>query len=138
MSDKQSLWLEVLGGFLLIALFTASGCSPSLKEIDVGMSDNGSQVHLEVGQLLVVTLESNPTTGFRWEVAELDEGILKQTGEAEFVPESEEPIPGMGGIEIFRFEAAAQGEVMLKMVYLRPWEEGVEPLEVFSISVVVK
>jgi len=110
MSDKQSLWLEVLGGFLLIALFTASGCSPSLKEIDVGMSDNGSQVQLEVGQILVVTLESNPTTGFQWAVAELDEGILKQTGEAEFVPESEEPIPGIE----------------------------VEPLEVFSISVVVK
>lgn len=138
MSDKQSLRLEVLGGFLLILIISASGCSPSLKEIDVGMSDNGSQVQLEVGQILVVTLESNPTTGFLWEVAELDEGILNQTGEAEFVPESKEPIPGMGGVEIFRFEAAAQGEVTLKLVYRRPWEEGVEPLEVFSISVVVR
>ena len=44
----------------------------------------------------------------------------------------------MGGVEIFRFEAAAQGEATLELVYRRPWEEGVEPFEVFSISAVVR
>jgi len=39
---------------------------------------------MEVGQVLVITLASNPTTGCRWEAVELDEPILQQMGEPEF------------------------------------------------------
>ena len=103
------------------------------------MDDAGSQVELEVGQIIIVTLESNPTTGYWWEQAENQESILEQMGEVEFKPsETGEPqLVGAGGWEIFRFKAISAGQMTLQLVYHRSWEEGVEPLKTFSLQVVV-
>jgi inhibitor of cysteine peptidase len=109
------------------------------EEVNVDEDDADSQVKLEQGQVLVVTLDSNPTTGYLWEVVENQESILEQIGESEFKPsdESEPPMAGAGGCEIFRFKAVSAGQTTLQLVYRRPWEEGVEPINTFSIDVVV-
>ncbi len=109
------------------------------EEVNVNEEDDGSQIELEQDQILVVTLESNPTTGYRWEQAETQESILEQMGEAEFKPSEtgEPPLVGAGGWEIFRFKAISAGRMTLQLVYHRPWEEGVEPVKTFSIQVVV-
>lgn len=113
-----------------------SGCSSSGGEAAVDLSHNGSKVEVEAGGVLVVSLESNPTTGYIWQISEVDPAILSQQGEGEFEPESS--LTGAGGIETFRFKALATGEGVLTLDYRRPWEEGVDPLEIFSITVVVK
>ena len=120
---------------LLAALATAAGCRPS--EVKLGVEDSGREIELRKGQLLVITLEANPTTGYTWEVAEpLDEQILRPVGEVEFKPESD--LVGAPGVQVLRFEAVKAGQTALKLVYHRPWEEGVEPLETFSLQVVVR
>ncbi len=108
------------------------------EEVRVNENDADSQVELEQGQILVITLESNPTTGYRWEQVENQESILEQ--EAEFKPSEtgEPPLVGAGGWEIFRFKTISAGQMTLQLVYHRPWEEGVEPLKTFSIQVVVR
>ena len=115
--------------------------APEPLPIEVHVDENGadSQVELEQGQILVVTLESNPTTGYRWEQAKNQESILEQMGEAEFKPSDtgEPPLVGAGGWEIFRFKAISAGQMTLQLVYHRSWEEGVEPLKTFSLQVVV-
>ena len=90
--------------------------------------------------MLVVTLESNPSTGYGWEQVEDQGSILEQIGEAEFKPAEtgEPPLVGAGGSEIFHFKAAGAGQTTLQLVYHRSWEEGVEPLRTFSIEVVVR
>ena len=108
------------------------------EEINVDEKDDDSQIELEQGQILVVTLESNPTTGYRWQHAENQQSVLEQMGEAEFKPfeTGEPPLVGAGGWEIFRFKAIGAGQVTLQLVYHRPWEEGVEPLKTFSLRVI--
>ena len=59
----------------LTVLILAIGCSTS-KEVKVVASVSGSTVELRKGQTLVFTLESNPTTGYQWEVIKNDESIL--------------------------------------------------------------
>jgi len=110
------------------------------EEVNVDENDADSQVELEQGRILVITLESNPSTGYRWEQVETQESILQQMGEAEFKPSDtgESPPPGTGGWEIFRFKAISAGQTSLKLVYHRPWEEDVEPLKTFSLQVVVR
>lgn len=100
---------------------------------------NGGSVELNPGQMLVVSLASNPTTGYSWEVADCDEAVVKQVGEVEFAIAGDEdpPPPGTGGTETFRFETVGSGQTTLTLVYYRPWEEGVEPLGVYSVEVVV-
>jgi inhibitor of cysteine peptidase len=111
---------------------------PSAETVDVNEADNGGQVEVESGKLLVVTLESNPSTGYRWELIENNESILKQFGQAEYKPAetSDPPVVGAGGWEIFRFKAVSAGQMALELVYHRSWEDA-EPLKTFSIQVTV-
>ena len=137
-------YIVILLGLLLVP----AGCGPiddadtGAKSREVGLSakDNGGQVEVAAGRTLILTLESNPTTGYRWEVVEAKDAVLRQVGEAEFTVASEldPPPPGTGGVEVFRFEAFEAGETLLELVYHRPWEEGVEPLETYSIRVKVR
>ena len=94
---------------------------PIPTEVHVDLRDAGSQVEIEEGQILVVTLESNPTTGYSWELAENQETILEQMGEAEFEPSEtgEPPLVGVGGWEIFRFKAISAGHMTLQLIYHR-------------------
>ena len=111
---------------------------PSAETAEVNEDNDGGQIELELGKLLVVTLESNPSTGYRWELVENNESILKQFGQAEFKSSEtgDPPIVGAGGWEIFRFKAVSAGQMTLKLVYHRSWED-VEPLKTFSIQVVI-
>ena len=115
------------------------GESGGAQDVVLGAEDNGSQVELSPGQVLEVTLASNPTTGYSWEVSEVDQAVLKQVGEAEFreAPKEDEQMVGVGGTETFRFSSAA-GDTTLALVYHRPWEKDVEPLEIFTVQVVVR
>jgi inhibitor of cysteine peptidase len=97
------------------------------------------QVTRELGQVFTVTLESNPSTGYHWEWVAGQESIIEQVGKTEFKqPETGgPPLVGAGGWEIFNFKAVSRGQMILKLVYRRPWEEGVDPLKIFLLQVVV-
>lgn len=140
---KSNLKASVVRGgavvVLLSALFLAVGCG-SAQEVQVDADDDGRQIALDQGQVLVVTLGSNPSTGYGWQVAEVQEAILKQTGETEFQESNPggTPVVGAGGTETLRFEALKAGQTTLKLVYHRAWEKDVEPLDAFSVQVVVR
>ncbi len=112
---------------------------PPAETVEINEGNDGGKVELELGEILVVTLESNPSTGYRWEQPKNSKSILVQLGQAEFRPSEtgEPPMVGAGGWEIFRFKAVSAGQMTLELVYHRSWEEGVEPLKTFSIQVVV-
>ena len=144
---KAAVALALLGTMLLAAGCASNDGAPPDEEADRGSEetvaldaeDNGNQVELSAGQVLEVTLESNPTTGYSWEVTEVDEAVLTQVGESEFqeAPKEGEEMVGVGGTETFRFSSAA-GKTTLTLVYHRPWEKDVDPLETFSVDVMVR
>jgi len=111
-------------------------CSPR-AEVRIDDKTNNGQVELKTGQTLVVSLESNPTTGYAWEVAEVDDTLLQSQGEAEYTADKTggEPLVGSGGTQTFRFSAADAGETTLKLIYHRAWETDVEPASTFSVQV---
>jgi len=98
--------------------------------------DDGSTLTVEVGDIIDVVLEGNPTTGYGWTVdlSAEDAAILEQVGEPTYVPDSE--LIGAGGTFTFRFRALAVGEATLVLNYARPWES-VPPLKTFSVTVAV-
>jgi predicted secreted protein len=106
---------------------------PDQGEVKLGAEDDGRQVELKEGQVLVVSLEGNPSTGYTWELAGADEKVLRQKGEVEFEPES--PLLGAPGKQIMRFEALGEGRADLDLVYRRPWEKGAKPARTFSLQV---
>ncbi|CAD6493560.1 MAG: Chagasin family peptidase inhibitor I42 [Candidatus Argoarchaeum ethanivorans] len=110
------------------------------KPVSVDKSSGGREVKVSLEKTLAVTLDSNPTTGFRWNLREnSNEGVLQLVGN-EFVIAGaiEPPPPGTGGKEVWIFEARRRGASKISMEYIRLWEKDVEPAETFGLTVLVE
>lgn len=123
--------------FLLLFSILLSGCSSS-NEVKLDIGDSGSQVEVKQGQVLAISLESNPTTGYKWEVLKINEEMLEQIGEAEFESSQSGDVVGAGGVETLRFKTVGVGTTYLELGYLRFWEEDVAPLLLYTLSIVIR
>ena len=108
----------------------------SAVEIEIKAEDNGRQVELSRGQILVVSLESNPGTGYSWQVEEIENRVLKAVGEPEF--KSDSKLLGAPAMQVMRFQAIGIGQTTLKLAYRRPWEKSVPPTQTFIVYLVVR
>jgi len=126
---------------LCAVLLSTTGCAwlgwmSGPRHVQLTAADDGRAVELAVGQRLGVSLEGNPSTGYAWAVDELDPSVLEQVGEFAF--EADSDAVGAGGILTGTFAAVAPGQTALKLVYARPWETDVDPLEIFEVRVTVR
>ncbi|MGC9336403.1 MAG: protease inhibitor I42 family protein [Anaerolineae bacterium] len=139
----SSLWV-VVALLMLAALIAGCGSSASSAaeggDVVLDREDMGKQVVLQEGQALVVTLDANPSTGYRWDVAEPEDAVLSLVGEPEFESgaEGQGDLVGAPGMQTLRFEAKDRGKTTLTLVYHRPWETDVEPLETLMVEVEVR
>jgi len=115
-----------------------SGCqNPFVKgPVKLTETDAGSTVEMNVGDMLEVLLEGNPTTGYDWEMASGDAAVLEQLGASTYKADSD--LMGAGGQVTLRFKAVAAGQTTLQLVYHRPWETDEPPAQTFEVSVIVK
>lgn len=109
--------------------------APTLTEKDMGQS-----VELAVGSTVKVVLDSNPSTGYRWDVVAVDAKVLRAAGESSSTHESGGPAPMPGAPEkaILSFQATAPGQTTLQLVYHQPWMKDVPPAKTFSANFTVK
>jgi inhibitor of cysteine peptidase len=129
--------MKKLAGFvaLILSLGLLAGCGST--DTNFTAANNGQPVSIHVGGKVVVTLDANPSTGFTWDVAEIDGNILKQVGQTDFNSASTTPLPGGGGTQTLRFQAIAPGTTNLKLIYHRPFEQNTPPAQTFSVQVTV-
>lgn len=133
-----------LAAFALLAALAACGdaiggdpASDAPTSVTVTAADAGTRVTVAQGGTLEVVLEANPSTGYSWTVEEVDETVLTQDGEPEIVTR-DESVVGSPADQTTRFAAAGPGETPLSLIYHRFWEEGVEPVDRFEVTVVVE
>jgi predicted secreted protein len=85
---------------------------------------------------LVVTLCSNPSTGYSWSDPVVDDpGILAFTGSTSEPAAS--PLPGAPGTQILGFEAIAAGSTTVNLSYDQPWEGGEKGTWTLALAVSV-
>lgn len=132
---------------LLAALLALAGCSvlnaagaSGANEVAAGIAEDGKQIELRQGQILVITLASNPTTGYSWAVANVDTALLAQAGDPVYreADAQKTPLVGAGGSETFRFAASAVGSTTLRLEYRRPWEKDQPAAQTYTLQVVVR
>lgn len=81
-----------------------------------------------------VQLEANPSTGFGWVIAEGSmPGVLALTNEG-FIA-SDTDLVGAPGTQWFHFEATGAGAGVLRLEYLRPFEDPAIPMQVVEYIV---
>jgi inhibitor of cysteine peptidase len=70
-----------------------------------------------------ITLDSNPTTGFSW-WTQFDPQYLDLVNETFAANNSRPGMTGVGGQDVFTFEARKAGDTHVTMLLLRPWVNG--------------
>jgi len=95
------------------------------------MMKQAETITVEVGGSFILSLDSNPTTGYAWH-AQFDAELLELI-ETDFQPSSE--AIGAGGVESFEFRALKEGDTEITMVYERSWEEGYIEKVIFSVHI---
>ena len=73
-------------------------------------------------QTVSFKLDSNPSTGFSWQVEQSEELFEVKTEYTE--EETEEPINGAWGVETITLSPIKAGKTEVTLTYARPWEGG--------------
>jgi inhibitor of cysteine peptidase len=87
------------------------------------VGDNNSDISIEIDEMFDISLESNPTTGYEWDVKECDYSVLELVNTGYEPAENQTPpVAGAGGLQNWTFKGLKDGETALKIVYWRSWE----------------
>ena len=126
----------LIGG-LILGLFVSGWVHAA--RLDVTEEENGKDLLLSRGDLLVVHLPANRTTGFGWQPTFSKEGVLRPEGGAFYLPtRTSAHLVGAGGTENWIFHAQRAGSTTLTLGYVRPWEKGKAPEKTISWPVTVR
>lgn len=111
------------------------------QELAIDYSQSGEEIEAAPGDVVRLTLDSNATTGFQWQlVGNTNEAAVTLLDNQYVAPEESEgePLLGAGGREEWAFKAASEGKSELRLEYSQPWEGGTKADKTFTLTVVVK
>lgn len=114
--------------------------SGSAADLKLDASADGSTQQLKAGQVMSISLESNPSTGYSWSATSSDPAVMMQMGEPEMQEPtaSATPVVGAPGMATLYFQAVKSGAATITLNYQRSWEQGVTPEKTITIMVEVK
>lgn len=108
----------VLVAFLLVSC--GKKVAPANQEYVI--DQNQSSVELPLGNVAVISLEENGTTGYTWHYLVEDESILTFLSEETKATNQNDKVVGAPSIHTWKFSAAKAGQSTLKFAYCREWE----------------
>jgi predicted secreted protein len=128
--SRNTVALASLLSLLVLFSFASAGLREEIAEVDYRPTacglicldeyDNGQTIHLRRGELVLVRLRSNPSTGNNWHLEELDTDVVLPLCRA-FVPDNPDLLGSPGDLKWF-FQAESRGETDLILKYYRIWE----------------
>ncbi len=91
-----------------------------VTQINLDGTDAGRTRPAEPGDLVVVRLDETPTSGYRWQIEELDPAALRVARDT-FVPSSGTALGGAGTRE-FQLAVVGPRATRLRLALRRAWE----------------
>jgi predicted secreted protein len=98
----------------------------------------GGPIVLARGQTLIVSLEGDLATGYRWEAMAGYAPTLIALGTPDYTARDSPPEVGVPGDMAFRFRGDTPGSTVLEFAYQRPFEPGVPPVRTERYHVTVR
>lgn len=86
-------------------------------------ADSGSEVELDAGERFVLRLESTPGTGYAWEVDAMSTDGVVSLRSHSFIEDADPELVGAPGVEVFEFEASGDGAGVLRLSYVRSFDD---------------
>lgn len=119
-----------------LALLAACAQQPVPKNIALA-NQRDCPLRLHSGQTLSLTLPSDPTTGYRWQVQNAGQPVLRSLGPEVYSNLEDAGLVGAAGQSAWRFAAQQAGSGTLSLVYRQPWAPEVAPIKSFDCALSV-
>jgi predicted secreted protein len=100
------------------------------------VSTTNATLSAKTNEQFYITLSSNPTTGYEWQIASISHPNLVGFVSSEYIPPRSELLAA-GGKQVLTFNALQEGNAIVKLQYVRPWETGVPPVSIYVAEVMV-
>jgi inhibitor of cysteine peptidase len=111
------------GALAAIGMALVAGAALA-QDVIVRLENSGAKVTMNMNQALVVHLERNASTGFRWQLIEPAQPLLKAQGLPTYDATAAAKKPGASSTEIWRLNPVRSGQQEVRFEYRRPWEKG--------------
>jgi predicted secreted protein len=114
-------WRVVLVAAALMAAVAACGDDDGTQVLTD--ADIGSEIDVDGGERFEIRLESNPSTGYAWELSEMTTPDLVVLESRTHVP-ADSDLVGASGTDVFVF-TAVRGAGVLRLEYVRSFDDPV-------------
>jgi inhibitor of cysteine peptidase len=116
-----------------------AAAAPAKAEIRLTDKDNGKTVKVAVDGTVIISLDSNATTGFSWTKADkVDREILKLEKNDYMQSANPNGLVGVGGTTVIVYKALKKGKAKIGLTYMQPWEPDSKFNTNFSVTVEVE
>ena len=96
------------------------------------------KIVLHVGDVSVIRVAGNPTTGFQWELKSMDRTIAEPVEPMAYRQDSAKAgMVGVGGTFSLSVRGVKPGKTEAVLVYRRSWEKA-DPLKAYKVKIVVR
>ena len=121
---------------LLVASCTSTKVSKSKIEgnavaVPESLQETGMTA-VENGSMAGISFDANATTGYAWDYAFDEDGIVTEQSSSYDTDAHGEGIVGYGGRQNYVFRAVRAGEVTARFAYRRPWDA---ESQIYGVSV---
>lgn len=106
--------------------------------VEVTSKDQGQVVRAAVGNLIRITLESNPGTGYNWELRDFDYGVAEFYSSDLVARQTDGNVLfGAPGDTVITIQAVQPGTQDITLAYRRQWEPPDQIAEIFAFKLEV-
>lgn len=130
--------MSLKGAFLAIAGVLLLAAPALAVESVNGTVFASSPVAVNVGQDFLITLPSNPTTGYSWTAKASGSAVAVEGSAYQRSAGSGRPMMGAGGQQLFILQAVKAGTATVTFSYARPWQKGVKAARTMTFAITVK
>ena len=107
-----------------------------MNKVVVNKYDNGKSFDLLKGDTLVIEIPEIPTTGYKWEIEEIDNKVI-EFSESIFSISLDSGIGG-GGLRKYYFKILSSGMTKIQLSLRRKWESDNSAVDKFEINICIK
>ena len=123
----------------VLALSALAGCGSGSSANGKTYTITNNKISAKVGDVFVIQLESNATTGFQRGIAgSLNPAVVKKVSSTYVAGANPKGLAGVGGVEKWTFKAVGAGTATLAMTYTQTFNKGAKPAQTATFTITVK
>ncbi len=121
---------------LLMSCGTTNTGGSTVSKITFTQADKGKTVGVHSGTQIIIDVQENPTTGYRWAIDQNNDALLALDSST-YATASSGGVGG-GGTRTFTFTAKQPGTVHLQLKLWREWQGNASVTDRYDVTITVQ